>query len=231
MGNNPDMPATWPEQKKHIGNLNVVGAQKLIKEISENQPHTLFHLVVVRILHKLIEENNILTIEEARISDIAWAVRNIMELRVMSAYVRLSQENLQRFEYDVVVSGATTMKALLELGQKLAGEVENGIKPTPSLYRTHADIQKTRVELGLGQEEPLKSRVCARQVSDKLEKEHQLVGSVTSDLIHPNAISVLKTFDLEVYRDPLVANGLILATKVILEIREHIKQYGYKSAK
>jgi hypothetical protein len=230
MENSPEMPATWPAQLKYIGNLNMVGAQRLIKEISENQPQNLFHLVMVRMLQKLIEENNILTIQEARISDIAWAVRNIMELRVMSAYVRLSEANLQRFEYDVVVSGATTMKALLELAQYLAAEVENGIKPTPDLYRTHADMQKTRVELGLGQEEPLKSRVCARQVSDKLEREYQLVGSVTSDLIHPSAISVLKTFDLEAYRDQLVASGLVLATKVIIEMQEHIKQYGYKTA-
>jgi hypothetical protein len=38
----------------------------------------------------------------------------------------------------------------------LAGEVENGVNPTPDLYRVHADIQKTRVKLGLGKEEPLK---------------------------------------------------------------------------
>jgi hypothetical protein len=156
MEDNPGKPATSPEQIKYIGSLNMVGAQRLIKEISENQPTNLFHLVMVRILQKLAEENNILMIKDARISDIAWAVRNIMELRVMSAYARLSEANLQRFEYDVIASGVTTMKALLELGQNLAGEVENGVNPTPDLYRVHADIQKTRVKLGLGKEEPLK---------------------------------------------------------------------------
>lgn len=228
----PPMPATWPEQRKYIGKLNELGAKKLIKEILADKPPKLFHLAVGRIMEKLLEENYILAfLDVARIPDLAWAVRNIMELRVISLYVCQSQNNLQRFENDIIINGATTLQALLTLSQNLAREVPNPQGPTPDLYRQQADMQKARIDAGLGQEEPLKARVCARKVTKRLEMEYLLVGSVTSTLIHPCAISVLKTFNLESYRDVLVINGLILATKLIEEAREHIEKFGYKPAK
>jgi len=41
----------------------------------------------------------------------------------------------------------------------------------------------------------------------------------------------LKTFDLNVYRPILVANGLMLASRIIIEAREHIVEYGMKPEK
>lgn len=63
-----------------------------------------------------------------------------------------------------------------------------------------------------------------------MEKEFLAFSSVTSVLVHPSAISVLKIFDLESYRTVLESHGLILASKVILEAREHVEKHGHKPA-
>jgi hypothetical protein len=63
-----------------------------------------------------------------------------------------------------------------------------------------------------------------------MEKEYLAFSSVTSALVHRNAISVLKSFDLESYRQVLVSHGPILASKVILDAREHVEKHGYRPA-
>jgi hypothetical protein len=49
-------------------------------------------------------------------------------------------------------------------------------------------------------------------------------------LVHPSALSVLKTFDLESCRDVITVLGLKLASQVIVEAREHITKHGHKPA-
>lgn len=222
------LPETWPEQRTYIGKINHVGANNLIKAVLTDEPYTSFHFVLGRIMEKLIEENQILAFkEDATVPELAWAGRDIMELRVLSRYVCQSKANLDRFEADVLINGATTMQALLRLHNDLAREVGGKLAP-PELHRQHGDLQEAREQVGLGSESALMARTCAKKVS--MEKEYLAFSSVTSALVHPSAISVLKTFDIESYRTVLVAHGLILASKVIVEAREHIEQHGYKPA-
>ena len=228
MGTIPPLPEAWPEQKRYIGNVNHVGANNLIKEILTDEPHTSFHFVLGRIMEKLIEENRVLAFrDDATVPELAWADRNIMELRVLSRYACQSKANLDRFEADALISGAATMQALLRLHNDLAREVGGKLAP-PELHRQHGSLQNAREQAGLGSESPLMTRTCAKRVS--MEKEFLAFSSVTSVLVHPSAISVLKIFDLESYRTVLESHGLILASKVILEAREHVEKHGHKPA-
>jgi hypothetical protein len=86
-----------------------------------------------------------------------------------------------------------------------------------------------RAEAGLGQDSPLMARPCASKVG--LEKEYLAFSSITSPLIHPSAISVLKTFDLESHRDVLTSLGLKQAGDVILDARAHIAEHGFRPEK
>ena len=191
-----------------------------------DEPHTSFHFVLGRFLEKLIEDNRTLAFEDdATVPELAWAGRNIMELRVLSAYVCQSKANLDRFEADVLTSGAATMQALLRLHNDLARHVEGKLAPT-ALHRQHRAVQTAREQAGLGSTSPLMARTCAKRVG--MEKEYLAFSSVTSALVHPSAISILKTFDPESYRTVLVAHGLILASKVILAVREHVEKHGHK---
>jgi hypothetical protein len=228
MGAIPPLPETWPEQRSYIGKINHDGANNLIKDILTDEPHTSFHFVLGRIMEKLIEENRVLAFkDDATVPELAWAGRDIMELRVLSRYVCQSKANLDRFEADVLINGAATMQALLRLHNDLARDVGGKLAP-PELHRQHGGLQDAREQAGLGSESPLMARTCAKRVG--MEKEYLAFSSVTSALVHPSAISVLKSFDLESYRSGLVSHGLILASKVILDARGHVEKHGYKPA-
>jgi hypothetical protein len=224
----PSLPATGPERLVHIGKLNHIGAQRFRESILADKPATPFHFVLARFLEKLQEENGVLVFKvDATIPQIAWAVRNLLELWVLARFVCRSQTNLDRFQNDIAIISTSTQQAQLRLVNDLAREVN---QPTASeeIYRNLGEASEAREAAGLGQEGPLMARTCAKKVG--LEKEYLAFSSVTSALVHPSAISILKTFDLEVYRDLLVPSGLILGTRIIEEGRIHVDKYGFRPA-
>ena len=224
--------------KARFGKTNNDNGRKLISELvlmakapgqatSQGIP---FHYIIARIIEKLLEENSILAFKEnATIPELAWAVRNLMELRVMAKYVCSSKSRLERFQNDVLITWVTTLERLLELQEALAREVGGGQGPAADVYRGLARLQKEREAAGLGKEGPLIASQCAKAV--KLKGEYDAIGSVTSSLIHPSAHSVLKVSDLALLEPLLVPKGLLLASKIILEIRDHIQTHGYQPAK
>jgi hypothetical protein len=228
MNSIPPLPKNWPEQKPYIGNVNKLGANNLTNEILAVEPHSQFHFVLCRILEKLIEENHVLAFEDSPIPRVAWATRNAMELRVISRYVCQSEANLERFQFDLLTAGATTLRSMIRLYDDLAKEVGAPLIP-PELHRNQGALQAAREEVGLGDQSVLMASSCARKVG--LHKEYFALSGVTSALVHPSAISILKTFDLEAYRETVTVHGLVLVSKVIMEVREHIKKYGCKPAK
>jgi hypothetical protein len=224
------MPATWPEQRVYIGKIQHAGAGNLIQEILRDKPATLFHFTVGRIMEKLQEENHVLAFDEAStIPQIAWAGRNLMELRILVRFVCQSQANLERFNNDILTTGTATMQAQLRLLNDLAKKIPDPIRASPDQYRELANMRQARTEAGLGEDSPLMARTCAAKVG--LEREYLAFSSITSALVHPSAISVLKTFDLEVYRDGLTCQGLMLAGDAILDARTHIEKHGFKPEK
>ncbi len=228
MNSIPPLPKEWPEQKTYIGQVNQLGANNLIAEILAVEPHSSFHFVLCRMVEKLIEENRVVAFEnECTIPKLAWATRNIMELRVLSRYVCQSEANLQRFQADILTTGATTLKSMIRLYDELAKEVGAPLTPT-SLHRNQGELQTAREEAGLGDQSALLASTCAKKVG--LEKEYYALSGVTSTLVHASAISVLKTFDLEAYRETVTMHGLVLVGKVIVEVRTHIETRGCKPA-
>jgi hypothetical protein len=185
--------------------------------------------VLGRIVEKLIEENHVLAFEDnCTVPRVAWATRNVMELRILSRYVCQSGTNLKRFQDDVLNTGATTLRSMLRVYNDLAKEVGSPIAPA-DLHRNQGELQSAREEAGLGEESALLASSCARRVG--LEKEYFALSGVTSTLVHASAISVLKTFDIEDYRETVTIHGLILVSKVITEARDHIALHGYKPAR
>lgn len=229
MSSIPPLPDTWPEQRPYIGRVNQLGANNLIAEILAAKPHSSFHFVLGRIVEKLVEENRVLAFEDGcPVPKLAWATRNIMELRVLSRFVCQSEANLNRFQADILTAGATTLQAMNWMCSDLAKEV--GCPPVPpEIYRNQGELQAARDEAGLGDQSVLLASTCAKKVG--LYKEYYALSGVTSILVHPSAISILKTFDLEAYRETVTIHGLILASKVILEARDHISLYGYRAAR
>lgn len=224
----PPFPQTISDRRRWIGNLNKERSRSLIRDLVAQTPTNLFHAVLVRIIEKLEEENNVLAFEDdATIPKLAWAARNICELRVISAYVCKSTINAERFQKDVLISGTSTQHALRKLTEGLARQV-GAEGPTEEIYRLHAANQAIRESAGVGSEGPLMARTCAKAVG--LEKDYLAFSSVTSPLVHPSAISVLKIVDLEPYRTLLTNHGLILATKLLEEARTHCDKHGYKPA-
>jgi hypothetical protein len=225
----PPMPVNWQEQKIYIGNVNKLGANNLIAEILAATPHSAFHYVLGRIIEKLIEENYVLGLEEnPTIPRVAWATRNAMELRVLSKYVCQSETNLKRFQNDVLGSGTTTVRSMTRLLNDLAKEVGFPVV-SEDAYRNQGELQSAREEAGLGEATCLLASACAKKVG--LYKEYFALSGVTSPLVHASAISVLKTFDLEAYRETVTIHGLLLTSKVITEARDHIALHGFKSAR
>jgi hypothetical protein len=213
-----------------IAKENELGARRLIRDLVQCEKPTPFHFIFGRILEKVIVENKRVALDpEADISDLAWAARSLMELLIWSRYIRQSEANLKRFENDFYVNAALTMQALLRLQNDFRKEFPVATRPHEGMYRMQAEMQKAREEAGLASEGPLMAGDCSKKVG--LQKEYNAFSSVTSTLVHPTALSTLKTFHLNVYRPILVTNGLMLASRIIVEARQHIVQYGMKSEK
>jgi hypothetical protein len=226
MSSIPPLPTTWIEQRPYIGKVNQLGANNLIAEILAVEPHSSFHFVLCRMIQKLIEENSVLAFENGcTIPKLAWATRNIMELRVLSRFVCQSETNLQRFQNDILTTGATALQSMIRLQNDLAKKFGVPQVP-PSLHRNHGELQTAREEAGLGEQTALLASTCAKKVG--LEKEYFALSGVTSTLVHPSAISILMTFDLEAYREAVTIHGLMLVSEVIMDARNHIAAYGCK---
>lgn len=230
MADVPPSPVAWEDHARDIAKLNSAGALNIIKEILPLTPRTNFHFALGRIMERLREETDVLVAaEKITVSQLAWADRNIMELRIRLRYVCKSEANTERFVNDIVTNTALTMRALLRMVDDLADKVENPIRPTPDQHRTAAHMEGARTEPGIADEGPLMARTCAKNVG--LEKEYLALSTVTSPLIHPSAISILRTFDMEVYRQPLQGFGLMNGSELVIDVRKHIEVNGFNAAK
>jgi hypothetical protein len=227
----PPLPEDWLEKLAEIGRVNGLGALAIIRDILAEQPRTDFHFALGRIMERLREETNVLVQDGpiATIPQIAWATRNIIELRIWSRFICQSNSNVSRFVHDLSTVAASTMRAQLRLLNDLADKVPRPVRPTSEQYRQVAAMQESRTELGVNDEGPLMARTYAKTVG--LEKEYVALSSVTSPLIHPSAVSVLRSFNIEAYRDSLRSHGLFNGTQLILDARKHIETYGFKPAK
>jgi hypothetical protein len=222
----PPLPQNPEEAFVQIAKENIIGAKRLIQDLVKATNPTTFHFTIGRILENVVDQLNRLALQESTITDIAWAHRNLMELLVWSKYIRQSQANLQRFHDDFYVDGALMMEAVIKVYTDFAQQFPGAMKVSEEQYRMKAELQKAREEAKLAGEGPLKASQVAKQVG--LEKEYPAVNSITSKLVHPTALSILKTFNLDVMRPIFVSQGLVLASRIVIETREHFEKHGMK---
>jgi hypothetical protein len=223
------LPESFLELRNYLGLINKTGATNLVHEILADEPHTLFHLVLGSILENLKIQNEILALDNfPSVAAVAWAGRNTMELFVLSRYGRQSARNLKRFHADSLIIQSMMLKCVIQLSNDWAKEHGQKNKMPASIHRTHGNAEKFRERAGLKQEQPLMAKTCAKSVG--MKKEYDAFGRLTSPLIHPSAVIVLKPFDIESCRNSLVLLSLKIASDLILELREHIKKYGCKPA-
>ncbi len=134
MNSIPPIPKTWPEQKLYMGNVNKLVANNLIAEILAAGSHSSFQFVLGCMLEKLIEENHVIAFEDnCAVPRLAWATRNVMELRVLFRYVCKSEANLKRFQDDILTTGATSLQSVIRLCNDWAKELGSTPCPSPKL--------------------------------------------------------------------------------------------------
>ena len=210
------------EENLLLGTIHQIEAQDLINQINAAIPATPFHFTVTRLLEKLEEENRVVAFDDAcSIPRFAWAVRNLMELRILLRFVCQSQSNLERFNNDILVVVPKTLQVLI------SSEHDASDSRKADHNRLLADIELARSKAGLEKNSrPLLARTCAAQVG--LEKEYIACSTFTSPLVHPSALVILKTVDQESQRPLLTSLGLKLAGDVIMDARTHIGRYGLK---
>jgi hypothetical protein len=230
----PDLPlvtVTGPDGNLLLGTSNHLEARNLINRISAETPATPFHFTMTRLLEKLEGENRVVAFDDASaIPRLAWADRNLMELRILLRFVCQSKSNLERFNNDILAIAPRTVRVLLSLESEddAKMKVPNSMKANHN--RLLAELELARNKAGLeANSQPLLARTCAAQVG--LEREYLVCSSVTSPLVHPSALVVLKTVDLESYRPLLTSLGLKLAGNAIMDARAHIGKYGVKPMK
>jgi hypothetical protein len=218
------LPDTFPELRNHLGLINKTGATNLVNEILAKPPHTLFHLVLGSLLENLKIQNEILALDDSpSVAAIAWAGRNIMELFILSRYCCQSARKLTRFHADSLIIQSMMLNGVIQLSSDWAKE--HGHKGVPaSIHRTHEQAEKFREKAGLKQEQPQLAKTCAKTVG--MRKEYEAFGRLTSPLVHPSAVIVLRPFDVESCRISLVMHSLKRASDLILELREHIEKHG-----
>jgi hypothetical protein len=189
----------------------------------------LWPFVIFRIIQRLQEENNILAKTDITYAEAAWALRNVMDIRVFTKFVCLSQTNLERFANDTTITITTTSEnvlALIEHLNRLSNSKEGlGLGP----YKALEELKKLRDADKLTHEAPLKVRSCARLA--RMEKDYLTIGSITSALIHPSSQSVLKVYDYQIYEFLFAPFGLSLIAMTLLDISKHIKTYGLNPEK
>lgn len=225
----PPTSDSYLELRTYSGDVNRNAINGLIAEIWAAKPYTSFHFFLGRILENLQKQNQTLAFQDhATIPELAWAGRNAMELRVLARYGCRSVSNLRRFQADALVNGSNILQALIRISNDLAKQVGAKKRVPVSVHRGHAGIQALRMQAGLGREPPLMARTCAKSVG--MESEYLVFGSMTSPLVHPSAVTVLESFDLESCRVWLVLLSLKLVTDVIVDVRDHLGKYGCRPA-
>lgn len=127
--------------------------------------------------------------QERELNYLAWAARNLLELRVWALYATVSRKNAKRFHQDQYVDGLSVLRALERTGEKLPRVVDaNFIKEVAAALRP--EMEKHASAAGVDEKMPyLSPKLLAKQFN--LEGEFEMYNVLCSKVLHSTGYSVL----------------------------------------
>jgi hypothetical protein len=162
-----------------------------------------------------------------RLGRLAWASRNLLELKVWSWYVTAARENARRLYDDRFVDAADLMRRF----DGLFAAFPNLEAFVPSYQVFREKVTNARQQCGLAdQNSYLKVSKVAKEVG--LDTEFSALNTVLSKLVHPTAFSLYAV----VTGDALASNcqlmyglGAWYCRDVLVRIDSHLKGSGLPS--
>lgn len=119
----------------------------------------------------------------------AWGARNLLELKIITAYVLVSKKKADRFINDMVPDGIEFFEAVESQQKRGASEADIPFNPAP-VQQTLLNLRAEKARLGLpANAKHLEIHNVAETVN--LLPEYKDVNRICSKLVHRTAFSVL----------------------------------------
>lgn len=220
----PDQVAS---QRKELAALNDTDLRALIDQLKASiDPIALFRDALARILRETAIQNNRLNpIRQSDVTELAWAARNVLELRIWTRYIFQSSENVTRFRQDELIDGAETLEALIVFDKEVLAKEHDGLlQVTEENVERLNGLRKVIREQGVEGKKHLSTGALSGSLG--LGREFVAFNRLTSKLVHPSALSMYATDLVEVHTRMFVGWGLISVRKLIADTRTHISTFG-----
>ncbi|MGI9074504.1 MAG: hypothetical protein ACR2JB_25035 [Bryobacteraceae bacterium] len=192
-----------------------------VVELPTETPY--FYNMVMSLLDHMLRQRHYLGVGYKKLSILlAWACRNLLELRIYTRYALQSSQNCKDFADDMWVDAIQIFEAL-----KGWIQVSDPGIVTPILDETIADFRNEKRRRGISRKKYLDVRTISENVG--LRQEFTYMNKVLSKLVHPTAFSVLTPLDHDVLNrlKLLIFNaGVEYALDIYVEIKSHVDNYG-----
>lgn len=157
----------------------------------------------------------------------AWAARNLLELKIITSYVLVSQRNAGRFIDDMFPDGIEFFEAVERLQSRNA--VEAGITYDPGpVQQTLQNLRNENVNRGLpNSAKHLEMRAMALETG--LSGEYKDMNRICSKLVHRTAFSVLAFGSVDEFQHfaPLMFHtGSRYALQIWETLTRHVAAHG-----
>ncbi|MEQ1886203.1 MAG: hypothetical protein ABL967_14150 [Bryobacteraceae bacterium] len=159
----------------------------------------------------------------------AWAARNLLELRIITAYVLGSKQNATRFINDRYPDGIELFEAIVHLQERDSRTTGIPVDSSPA-RTTISNLSAEKLKLGLTQKDNhLEMREMARTVG--LLDEYLDVNRICSKLVHRTAFSVLafsNSGEFAYFAPFIFQLGSRYSVEAYTLLEAHITTYGMK---
>ena len=206
----------------------LVRCKELIEYDSPERPF--WHLnVYIGLIHETLKMQFHLkrAYSELELNYLAWAARNLLELRVWSSYVVRSEQDAWRFHQDQFIDGVTAIRSMTKAADKIERAVD------AEFLRSCAAGLRTKLEplcANAGVNETsgyLSPKLIAKEVG--LDGEFEVHNTITSKLLHATGFSVLVAQD-DISKSQTTDSCFVYAASNALTILDllnsHLKALG-----
>jgi hypothetical protein len=162
----------------------------------DSPEHPFWHLnVFIGIAHEALKMQFHLkrAYKERELNYLAWAARNLLELRVWSMYVAKSEQNAWRFHQDQFIDGLTSIRSMDKAADKVGRTVDaEFLRSTAAALRVR--LKPLADNAGVTEANGyLSPKLVAREMG--IEGEFDVHNTITSKLLHATGFSVLVAGD------------------------------------
>jgi hypothetical protein len=197
------------------------------KELIEydSKEHPFWHLnVLIGIAHEALKMQFHLkrAYKERELNYLAWAARNLLELRIWSMYVAKSEQNAWRFHQDQFIDGLTSIRPMEKAADKIGSTVDaEFLRSTAAALRS----MLTPLADNAGVTEAngyLSPKLVARELG--IAGKFEVHNTITSKLLHATGLSVLVAGD-EVSTTSTIDSCFVYAASNALSILDTLNAH------